>query len=100
MIALANKAVEKAIVDKSLVKKRSKYLVALDAASSFIPFHAARSLELLDYLLPCKHARNFGVKNIYIFVDHPLLRNFNTKIYNMKICNTNISVASLAIVWP
>ena len=45
----ANEAVEKTILDKGLGKKHSQYLiimVALDAASSFILFHAARSLEL------------------------------------------------------
>ena len=42
--------VEKAIMDKGLGKIRSQYfifMVALDAASSFLLFHAAQSLELL-----------------------------------------------------
>ena len=50
-IALANKVVEKAIVDKDLSKKRGQYfifMVAVDAASCFVPFYAARSLELLE----------------------------------------------------
>lgn len=50
-IALANKVVEKAIVDKDLSKKRSQYfifMVAVDAASCFVLFYAARSLELLE----------------------------------------------------
>ena len=39
----ANKAAENAIVDKCLCKKRGQYfifMVALDAASSFVLFHA------------------------------------------------------------
>ena len=51
VIALANKAVEKAIVDKGLGKKRGEYfifMVALDAASSFMLFYFTQRLELLE----------------------------------------------------
>ena len=47
----ANKAVEKAIVDKGLGKKRGQYfnswlfMVTSDAASSFVLFHAAKVLS-------------------------------------------------------
>ena len=47
----ANKAMEKAIVEKGLCEKRGQYfifMVASDAASSFVLFHAGRSLELLE----------------------------------------------------
>ena len=50
-IALANKAVEKAIMDKGLGKKRGLYfifIVASVATSSFVLFHAPLSLELLE----------------------------------------------------
>ena len=49
MIALANKAVEKAVVDKGLGKKCGQYFIYMVAsyeASSFILFHAVRSFEL------------------------------------------------------
>ena len=38
------------------------FMVTLVAASSFILFHAARSLELLRMMLPRTRAGNFGVK--------------------------------------
>ena len=49
-ITLANKAVEKTVMDKGFGKKRVQYfifMVASDAASCFVLFHAARSLEIL-----------------------------------------------------
>ena len=47
----ANEAVEKAIVEKGLGKKRGQYfifMVASDTASSFVFFQTGRSLELLE----------------------------------------------------
>ena len=44
----ANKAFEKVIVDKGLGKKSSQYfisMVAMDAPSSFVLFHALKVLE-------------------------------------------------------
>ena len=82
----ANKAVEKAIVEKGLGKKHGQYfifMVALDAASSFVLFHAGRCLELLEWCVG-----NFGIKKFSLC---QLQRKFfNTKIYNMIICSTNI----------
>ena len=50
-ISLANKEAEKAVMDIGLGKKRRLYfifIVALDAASCFVLFHAARGLKLLE----------------------------------------------------
>ena len=47
----AHEAVEIAIVDKGLGKQHDQYfifMIALDAASSFIFFYATRSIELLE----------------------------------------------------
>ena len=90
---LANTAWRRAFVHKNLGKKRSVYFIFMvdpAAASSFVLFHAARNLELLRMMLPRTRVGNFGVKKFsfpvcfYEFF-------FNTKIYNVKICNTNIS---------
>ena len=51
VIALANKVVEKAVMDNGLGKKRGQYfiyMVASDAASSFILFDVTQSLVLLE----------------------------------------------------
>ena len=51
VIPVANKAVEKAVIDKGLDKKYGQYfisMVASDAASCFVLFNAARSLELIE----------------------------------------------------
>ena len=58
-----------AIVHKNLGKQRQSvfiFMVTSVAASSFVLFHAARSLELLDLrmMLPRTRVGNFGVKNI------------------------------------
>ena len=49
--AINLKAVEKAIVDKGLHKcsQYSIFMIASDAASSFVLFHATQSLELLQW---------------------------------------------------
>ena len=63
-------------------------MVALVAASSFVLFHAARSLKLLRMMLPRTRVGNFGVKNFLLpdgFYEKFLTRKFIT-----KICNTNI----------
>ena len=66
-ITLANEVGKKAIVDKGLGKKRGLYfifIVASVAASSFVLFHAALSLELLEWRsVPCTLVRNSGIKN-------------------------------------
>ena len=64
-------------------------MVALVAASSFVLLHAAQSLELLRMMLPRTRVGNFGVKKFSFPVGFYEI--FNTKIYNAKICNTNIS---------
>ena len=80
------------IVHKNPGKNCGQYfifVVASDAASSTVFFHAARSLKLLRMMLPHTRVGNFGVKKIFVAQRHLRLF-FNKKIYNMKICNTNI----------
>ena len=53
VVALVNKAAEKAIVNKGVVRSavstlRLIFVVASDAASFFVLFHAARRLKLLE----------------------------------------------------
>ena len=62
---LANTAVEKAIVHKKNWVRSGQYfifIVASVAASAFVLFHDARSLELLRMMLPRTRVGNFGVK--------------------------------------
>ena len=67
---LANTAVEKAIVHKNLGKKRQYFIFIVTSvvASSFVLFHAARSLKLLRMMLPRTLIENFGVK-IFLLPD-------------------------------
>ena len=72
---------------QNLGKAVSIFMVTLDAASSFVLFHAAWSLKLLRMMLPPR-VGNFAVKKFSL--PDGFFEIFNTKIYNMKICNTNI----------
>ena len=88
---LANKAVEKAIMHKSLGKKWSGlFMVPSVAASSLVLFHATRSFELLRMMLPCTHVGNFCVKKFslpvsfyeIIFTWKFITRKFATQIFS------------------
>ena len=62
---LANTALEKAIVHKKTGLRSGQYFIFMVisvAASSFVLFHDARSLELLRMMLPRTRVGNFGVK--------------------------------------
>ena len=80
-ISLANKAVEKAVVDNGLGKKHGQYfmnMVASDAASSFVLFHAARSLELLEWWHWHGRVRFYG--------NFENVQHEHFPIYGTKIC--------------